>query len=232
VISVYALVAGVRILVQVVPRGYAVYYNSVLFLIFVIFLVHLTKWACRRLPAPQRRAAIATVLAVEGMGLLLVLPPLGKPFLKPLRTDRGAIYTRRAEAVLFPQIIDFMKQQKAMGKIVLVIPEETSLYFFSGTDSPTRWYPLLPGALEPRREAEYIAQLEAQKIDYIVLSNRSTEEYGVPFFGIDYNQSVYQWIQKNYEVTGEFGHFVRKVRPKEFGALLYRRRELNGQSGL
>jgi len=51
--------------------------------------------------------------------------------------------------VQFTRIIAFMRQQSALRKSVLVLPEAPILYAFSGTDSPTRWYQTVPHA-QPR----------------------------------------------------------------------------------
>jgi hypothetical protein len=115
-----------------------------------------------------------------------------------------------------------MKEQKALGKHVLVLPEELPLYFFAGMEAPSRWYHLSPGILLPEQEDTCIAGLKAAGIDYVLLSH-SNSEYGVPFFGLDFHQKIYRWIQDNYEVSGEFGTFVRE-RGGAYGLQIYRKR--------
>src|ERR1700749_4128779 len=116
-----------------------------------------------------------------------------------------------------------MKEQKALGKHVLVLPEEIALYFFSGAEVPTRWYQLSPGVLVPEEEDTYIAGLKAVGIDYVILSNRTYFEYGPTYFGVDFHQKIYQWIQDNYEVSGEIGHFDRK-RGSDYALQILRKR--------
>ena len=116
-----------------------------------------------------------------------------------------------------------MKEQKALGKHVLVLPEDLPLYFFAGMQAPSRWYQLPPGILLPEQEDTYIAELRAAGIDYILLSNHSFFEYGVPYFGLDFHQKIYRWIQDNYEISGEFGHFVRE-RGSPYALQIYRKR--------
>lgn len=222
-VAAYALAVGVRIMVQVVAYEYAVFYNSALFLVFMVVVTQVIKAATQNLKARQQSALLNGLLILEGIGLAFLLFPHPEKLRAPLVTDLGTIYTRPAEAALFPQIISFMREQKVSGKRVLVLPEEVTLYCFSGTDAPTRWYQLTPGILAPEQESEYIAQLEAKRIDYILLSNRSFFEYKAPFFGLDFNQTVYRWIEANYEVVGEFGQFQR-MRGSRFAMLIYKKR--------
>jgi hypothetical protein len=150
--------------------------------------------------------------------------PYPKSLPARLATDRGVIYTRPAEAAAFPRVISFINEKRAEGQTVMVLPETTSLYFFTGTDTPVRWYQLNPGNLSPDEETEFAAQIDHQKVDFILLTNRRTEEYDANYFGLDYNQRLYRWIEANYEPAGQFGEFVRaKGRP--FAIMIYRRRQ-------
>jgi hypothetical protein len=43
----------------------------------------------------------------------------------------------------------FMKEKDALGESVLSVPEDTSLYFLSGTHCPMRIYAFTSGVLAP-----------------------------------------------------------------------------------
>jgi hypothetical protein len=223
VASVYALAVGIRIMAQVEPRSYAIFYNSALFLLLVFVLVRLIDNAASQRPATIRSRLRLSLACLYAAWLGLLLMPYPKSLPARLVTDRGVIYTRRAEAAIFPRVISFIDQSKAEGRTVLILPESASLYFFTGTDAPARWYYLHPGVLGPDEESEFIAEIERQKVDFILLSNRRTAEYGSDYFGLDYNQRLYRWIEANYEPTGQFGEFVR-AKDRPFAMLVYRRR--------
>jgi len=224
IISVYAMTAGIRVMAEVMPRDYAIFYNSALFLLFVMTLVRVIgRAAAAWLPAAKGRLNLS-LACLHAVWLGLLIAPYPKSLPSKLATSRGVIYTRPAEAQLFPRIISFIDGRKAEGRTVMVLPEVTSLYFFTGTDAPTRWYYLHPGVLAPDEEDECIAQIERQKVDFILLSNRRTAEYGSNYFGLDYNQRLYRWIGTNYEVVGQFGEFVRE-KDRPFAMLIYRRRQ-------
>jgi hypothetical protein len=223
ILAVYAMAMGVRIMAAVEPRNYAIFYNSALFLVFVIVLARVVDYATRFRPAKERSRLFFSLAALYAAWLLLLLMPYPKSYPARLATDRGVIYTRPAEAAVFPRVIAFINQKKAQGQSVDILPEATSIYFFTGTDSPTKWYAINPGVLSPDDEDEFIAELKRKKVDYILLSNRRTSEYDSDYFGLDYNQRLYRWIETNYEVAGQFGAFVREE-GSPFGMLIYRRR--------
>ena len=218
----FSLLVALRIISKVVPFGYAIYYSGTLFLAFLVALLVLLQHAVRtRAQEHQLRVGVA-ILALYGLGLMWIQCPRRDMYQQRLWTDRGAIYTDAAEAMWFPKAIDFIKEKSRQGLRVLVLPEESALYFFSGTLAPTRWYGLQPGILSPpEREKEFTQILEQTGIEYILLSNRTTEEYGLPFFGLDYSKHVYQWILANYDLVGELGQFSR-LTPKKFAMQVYR----------
>ena len=46
-----------------------------------------------------------------------------------------------------------------------------------------------PGILDLKeRQRHYISDLETHPVKFILLSNRTTEDYGLPFLGLDFNQ--------------------------------------------
>ena len=223
ILCVYAMTAGIRVMAQVVPRDYAIFYNSALFLLFVMVLVPVIDRAAAGYPAATKARLNLSLVCLHAAWLGLLVAPYPKALPSRLATSRGVIYTRPAEAALFPRIISFIGERKAEGQTVMVLPEATSLYFFTGTDAPARWYQLLPGVLAPDEQDEFITAIERQRVDFILLSNRRTAEYGADYFGLDYNQRVYRWIQAHYEPAGQFGEFLRG-KDQPFAMLIYRRR--------
>jgi hypothetical protein len=222
-VAFFALTVSARILFQVSYTGYAIFYNAFMFLPTLIFLWMVIQRLLKDLPSKQRDRIFNAILLLEGVALSLLLIPHPGQLPARLSTPLGTIFTYRSEADIFPKIISFIQEQKKLGKRVLILPEETLLYTLSGTEAPTRWYQLTPGILDPQQEDEYIQQTERSGIAFILLSNRSSIEYGVPSFGLDYNNKIYRWIEQNYEVVGEEGRFARGPMVS-FSMLIYRRR--------
>jgi hypothetical protein len=98
-----------------------------------------------------------------------------------------------------------MKTHTRSGRDILVLPESPSLYFFSGMQSPTRWYEVQPGVLDPKQELTLIDEANSAHVQYVLLCNRHVDEFGVAPFGIGYDQSINKWIVSNYTKIGQFG---------------------------
>ena len=87
-----------------------------------------------------------------------------------------------------------------------MLPEPPSLYVFAGIEAPSKWYSLLPGMVAPEQEQEFINELVANQVRYVLISNRICVEYGVlGFMNGGYNPWIHQWIMANYVKVGQFG---------------------------
>jgi hypothetical protein len=121
------------------------------------------------------------------------------------------------------EALQFIDSAKRHNEKVLVLPEETTLYFFSETSAPSSWYVATPGVIPEGWIASYLSEMDRQRVRYVLLSNRGTPEYGTPIFGQDYNQELYAWIQRNYRPVRTIGHYERVAVPKQWAAMVYER---------
>jgi hypothetical protein len=221
--GIFALLIAVRVLASVVPYGYSVYCATTLFLVFVIVLSRCIKAATPALSVDRQRRLVNYLLAAEVLLLaLLCIPPTTERSAR-LETSWGEIYLTPTDASAARQMIDFISEQKRNGRKVAVLPEAPMLYALTGTEAPNRWYTLLPGYFSPSGEDAYIADLNRAAPDYILLTARNSIEYGASYFGIDYDQKIYHWIESNYRIAGKFGRFNREEHNRVFAALLYQR---------
>jgi hypothetical protein len=224
VTSFYALAVGIRIFAQVAPFDYALYFNPVLFLAFLVLITRLVKYLLRAYAPRSIALALIFVMSYEALALAVTLSPWLRTHKSLLQTPRGTIYGSESVVASYTKVLGFLNEQSRLGRKVLILPEEVMLYFLSASSAPTRWYVLTPGILKSQADEErYIAAIDSAHVEYILLSNRDTSEYGFDYFGIDYCKSVYAWIEENYRVEGEFGQF-RRGTGAGFGMLIYRRR--------
>jgi len=221
-LAVFSVLLNWRVAFHVMPGRYSIYYGSLLFLCFVLVLCDFVSQLFRNSSSNARDAGLKFMLSTELVLLLFCLYPR-QLFVSKLITAHGSIGARQSEATLYPEIIGFMKGAKEQGKEMVIVPEETSLYYFADTLCPTRWYVTLPAIFRDEdQENEYIGQLEQHKVEYILMTNRNTKEYGLARFGIDYNQKIYAWIETNYHEIKRYGQFKIEAN-SEFAAILYRR---------
>lgn len=220
--GLFALVLSVRVLAQVVPFGYDIFYTTPLFLSFIVAIVSCIRVAMPALDDQERRAVVNSVLSAAILGFVVMFVPIGSSRTVLFRTNWGGIYVQPEVARSARRILAFMSAQKERGRRVVVVPELPIMYALTGTSAPSRWYILTPGILSPAEENDYIADLGRNVPDYIILTNRNTSEYGMPYFGLDYDRRIYRWIQTHYHRVGQFGNFQRNG-SKILAALLYQR---------
>jgi hypothetical protein len=223
--GIFALLPAVRVFAAIKPSGYNVYYAMSLFLVFVIAISRCIKAATPALSAHRQRRLLNFLLAAEVIMLALIcIPQTTHPEVK-LETSWGVLRVEPEEASVARQMLAFISEQERQGRRVAILPEAPILYALTGTEAPSRWYNLLPGFVSPSQEDAYISDLSRAAPDYILLTARKTSEYGADYFGLDYNQKIYNWIESNYRVTGGFGRFSRNESGSPLAALLYQRRD-------
>ncbi len=117
----------------------------------------------------------------------------------PLTTERGTINVKPNLAEQYRAAIRFMKEKNSKGEAVLSVPEDTSLYFLSGTHCPTRIYSFNPGVIVPgKMMGEIVRDLERNNVRYLIWSNRLYPEYGVLRFGVDFDQKMGEYFTSHY----------------------------------
>jgi hypothetical protein len=221
---ILALIPAIRVFAAIRPYGYNIYLAMPLFLVFAVTMSQTIKAAGSALSDTGRRGVINCLFATEIVMLAFVCIPRTNARLVTLETSWGAIHLAPEEADVTRQILAFISAQKSEGQQVAMLPEATMLYALTGTEAPGRWYMVVPGILSPGQEAVLIGDLVRTAPAYILLTTRNTHEYGADYFGIDYDQNIYHWIESNYRVTGEFGHFSRDESVSSLAALVYQRR--------
>jgi hypothetical protein len=198
-VAIFTSLAAFRILLKMAPWDYAIYYNGPVVLSFLVLFRPLIPQA-----GNTRRAVFVAELliclgcvAVPGLYTRKVVSETAGWV--PLTTERGTINVRPNLAEQYRAAIQFMKEKNAKGEAVLSVPEDTSLYFLSGTHCPTRIYSFNPGVIVPgKMTGEIIKDLERNNVRYLIWSNRLYPEYGVLRFGVDFDQKMGEYFTSHY----------------------------------
>ncbi len=199
----FAGLLAFRIMLQVLPWSYSIYYDGPAVLSFLLLTRPL-------LPQPVHSSwfgSRADLLIVMGcLSVALINSRRTERADRPLgllTTERGAIVVTQNQARQYQAAIQFMKQKNAQGEAVLSVPEDTSLYFLSGTHCPTRVYAFNPGVLaSDKMTNDVIREIERNNVRYLLWSNRSYIEYGVPQFGIDFGRPLGDYFRSHYRRVG------------------------------
>lgn len=196
----FASLFAFRILLKATPWGYSIYYDGPAVLsLLVLGLVLIT----------ERGRTRRFRLSIEGMICALALTTalvnmhrqVENPFPRTTRltTERGSILLSQETAEQYKVAIKFMKEQKHLGADVLSVPEDTGLYFFSETDCPVRVFVFVPGVVAPGKMTdEVIQQIEKKPVRYLIWSNRLFPEYNAMRFGVDFDQTLGQYLLSHY----------------------------------
>jgi hypothetical protein len=196
----FSALLAFRLLMGMQPTGYPIYYNGPVVLSFLLLVSRLI------VPKGLRsRSLLHQSEVLVCFGCLVAATSFSNPFLAlekdlvPLTTERGTIRVSKHMAANYQAAIAFMKEENAAGESALSVPEDTSLYFLSGTHCPTRLYLFVPGVLVPGEMTEEMVQeMEDKHPRYLLWSNRTFPEYGVPLFGTDFDRPLGDYLRSHY----------------------------------
>jgi hypothetical protein len=200
---IFAGLLAMRTLMKTNPWGYSIYYNGPAVLVFLI----LARPIIPRIG--QSRRFVLRAELVLCLGCLAAAAWYSARFAADLSdrvaltTERGTILVQNQVANSYRAAIALMKKESERGEMVLSVPEDTSLYFLSGTQSPTRLFFFIPGVLAPGKMTDdVIHEIETKPVRYILWSNRTFSDYGVPRFGVDFDQTLGNYLISHYRRVG------------------------------
>ncbi len=221
-LAVIAAACGIRALTKITPWGYSMFFDVLVYLAWLVALCRASARFSVDLTGAFG-AMLAFVLCLSTLALTLERYPIRQRSY-PISSERGLLYASPELGRGFSQALAFLEAAKQASQSVVILPEDTSLYFLSGTLAPSRWYLVLPQVLAPgKATSDYLAELERANPRYILITDRSTTEFGLPVFGIDYGQRILAWVKQHYRVTRQIGDFEPVAYPRAWGALVYER---------
>jgi len=208
VVAVYALVSLARVILRVRSGGA---YSSYLIPASVIMFTY--GWAhpfadlfrdgrARRL---ARNLAIGLIIidAVSTSGLLAYRFRSRNTY--PIATSRGTMIAVPDIGESVGQAMEFISREVPAAEPLAVMPEGTSLNFFTGRPNPLREEITTPGFLDTEGEERAIRQLIDSNTQVVMVTNRATPEFGAAVFGRDYCQRLMRWVDENFEQVAIFG---------------------------
>jgi len=203
--------------------GYPIFYNGPVVLSYLLLfstIIPRSGRSRRFVPTLEIALCVACLTAVFIHTQANEAP--AKQFVS-FSTDRGIIRVSKHMAENYKAAIQFMKEKAALGQSVLSVPEDTSLYFLSGVDCPIRVFSFTPGVLAPGKMTdETIREIGQKPVDYILWSNRSFKEFGVPVFGEDFDREVGDYLKSHYRPVGPL--IANDGAPTDWTAVVWERK--------
>ena len=208
VCTVYALASLARIILRVRSGGaYSSYLLPASVIMFTYgwvgpFAAIFKDRQARRL---ARNIALGLILADVAVTAALLAYRFRDRNTVTVATARGTIIAVPDYGQAWNEALGYIEQQTAPADAIAVMPEGTSLNFFSGRRNPLREEITTPGFLDAAGEERAIRQLRDADTKLILITNRLTSEFGAAVFGRDYCRRLMQWIEENYEPCAMFG---------------------------
>jgi 4-amino-4-deoxy-L-arabinose transferase-like glycosyltransferase len=204
-LSVFALASLARMVLRVRSGGS---YSSYLLPAAVIVFTYL--W-CALLPALMPATAARRSTRVAGLALLTCWV-LGVAVVTVYRyrtqqtaelaTPRGVMMTTPDRQRAFVEAMAFIDAHTQPGELVAVLPEGTSLLFFTDRRNPLHEEITVPGFLYEDRALQSLAE---RPVALVLIANRATPEYGPARFGVDYGQRLLAFIRERFVPCGRLG---------------------------
>jgi hypothetical protein len=153
--------------------------------------------------SPFRVAILIFLLA--GLARLIIQSALlykDKDFTLGSGGDRTVTYNLKVDptGAAMASAVAWIETHTAPTDTLAVLPEGAMLNYLTRRDNPTP-YAVFAFEVWAFGEQNMLAAYEKNPPDYIVLIQRDSSEYGVPYFGRQkgYGFDVMQWVGRNYE---------------------------------
>lgn len=230
IVLVYALASLARVILRVRSGGaYSSYLLPASVIIFTYAWAHafaglFRESSTRRL---ARNITIGLILADALLTAGLLSYRYRDKNTYVLKTDKGTMIAVPDLGQSMDEAIHFINRETTVGEAVAVMPEGSSLDFFTDRVNPLREEITTPGYLDLEGEQRAIKQLEQSNTRFVLVTNRPTSEFGPKVFGRDYCQVLMQWIEQNFEESAILGpdHDPNlKIGDKTFFIRVYRKR--------
>ncbi|MFY9573027.1 MAG: hypothetical protein WAV20_16635 [Blastocatellia bacterium] len=229
IVAVYALASLARVILRVRSGGaYSSYLLPASVILFTYAWAHpfarmFREASTRRL---ARNIAVGLILADVVLTAGLLSYRFRDKNTYTLETDKGTMLTVPDLGEAMNQAISFIKRETVEGQTVAVLPEGSSLNFFTNRPNPLREEITTPGYLDRKAEERVINQLIQSNTQLVLVTNRATSEFGPKVFGRDYCETLMNWIQQNFEECAIFGpehNPNQEIGDKTFFIRAYRR---------
>ncbi len=126
-----------------------------------------------------------------------------------LHLGKNDIYTSQGKewSEVVTQSVNFIQNNVPQNDKILAMPFDALYYFLSQREGASRQLVFFDHIIIPKEQEEkIIADLENQKVNWIILSNRiHSEEPGMGTLGKTYCILIRKYLNKNFKIVAQFG---------------------------
>jgi len=169
-------------------------------------------------------AALAGVVVSVWAHLSVTHTNLNSSDLAPVASGVDSfVASGRGQAVNWA--LEQVAQRIAADQTLMVVPEGVMINYLSRRENPTPYINFMPPEIILFDERAMLTAMRSTPPDYVLVVHKDTAEYGFRFFGRDYGQAIFAWIESNYRPVSSTG--APPLRDSGFGMVLMRRMDRN-----
>jgi hypothetical protein len=139
-------------------------------------------------------------------------------------SDRGTLLFRdRDRERNLAAVVTDLRERTPSGSTVVVLPEGVMVNWLASRENPLYRSSYLPAEVStPVAAEEIVREIREKRVDYLVLHERFTSEYGPSVVGVDYLPGVPALISGSYRRRRVYGAFPF-VDDEHYGVAVYER---------
>ncbi|MBU0756342.1 MAG: hypothetical protein KJ645_14465, partial [Planctomycetes bacterium] len=226
--SLFALLALMRILLTSGTFHYGFCLALPGVMLFAVAVLRLfPSWFPSWFKHPRLFAPVFMVLllTLSANNFLGASRPMYQARTIPIESPRGSLYVLPSPyGINLHPVFELLKTLGRPGDTLVVLPEGSLINFLTDQPNPLYYNLFIPPELNtPGVERAVIEQIEACKVDRILIIGRSVDEYGFHGLGIDYGTDLMAYIGAHYKEESSSGPTPYRGQPG--GCILYRRKK-------
>ena len=124
-------------------------------------------------------------------------------WLDKIQVKDSYTYTLKSFTYLFGNLEDWINNNTKAKESVLVMPEGVMLNFTTGRPTKPMYYHLIPNHISTLGETNVVEGLDADRPDYIIITNTNYDMYGHTKMCKDFGLKICDFVEKNYTLQEE-----------------------------
>lgn len=136
--------------------------------------------------------------------------------------DRFITYSDKfsfSQGLTYSELIPWLKSNVGQEEGIVVIPEGVMINYLARRQNPGKLFEFTPSLIDAIGEKQVINILKEAKPEYVLITDRETTEHGAGYFGKDFGQNIYAWINQMYTPVKLFG--ADPLQNKGFGVKVF-----------
>ncbi|MCX5659072.1 MAG: glycosyltransferase family 39 protein [Planctomycetota bacterium] len=194
----------------------------------MVFVVAATGWLPALVARRGGSSAVARAGAVAALAMMTVfhVSLSNQNHLAcntPVGEGADRFYAPYDPAGRVNQLMGKIREITKPDETLAVLPEGVMINYLLRRTNPTPYAFFVPTDLWIFGEENMVLAFAARPPDYIAMVHKDTSNFGLPYFGRHYGQSLNMWVQTHYGELGGIG--PKPFTSPEFGVTLWRRND-------